>query len=264
MSEGAGPAKTPPADPGFQGRIALVTGATRGIGRACALALAASGVKIIAVGRTQGALEALDDAIRAAGAEAATLVPMDLLNGDGIDQLGYEIFQRHGRLDILVHAAAVLGGLRPAAHIPPKLWDEVLAVNLTAPFRLIRSLEPLLKASPSGRAIFLTSGRARRPKAFWGAYAATKAAQEALVRCWADEVDGSPLRVLILDPDIMRTRMREQAYPGEDPATLTDPSEIGPLIVELACGDDDPGPPDAPVRFAAWKAARAGASPGTP
>jgi NAD(P)-dependent dehydrogenase (short-subunit alcohol dehydrogenase family) len=235
------------------GRVALVTGATRGIGRASALALGEAGAHVIAVGRTQGALEELDDAIRAYGGERATLVPMDLANGAGLDQLGFEIFQRHKKLDILVHAAAMLGGLRPVAHIPPELWDKIVAVNLTSVFRLIRSLEPLLKASDAGRAIFLTSGRAQRPKAFWGSYAATKAALEALVRCWADEVDGSPLR----------TKMREQAYPGEDPATLTDPVEIGPLIVELA-RSVDPGPPIGSVKFTDWKSERAAVSPGTP
>ncbi len=245
------------------GRIALVTGATRGIGRAGALALGEAGAHVIAVGRTQGALEDLDDAILAVGGERATLVPMDLTNGPGIDQLGLEIFQRHQRLDILVHAAAMLGGLRPVAHIPPELWEKILATNLTVAFRLIRSLEALLKASEAGRAIFLTSGRANRPKAFWGSYAATKAALEALVRCWADEVDASPLRAILLDPGAMRTKMREQAYPGEDPATLTDPVQIGPLIVELALAND-PGPPTGVVKFIDWKSARAAAWPGTP
>ncbi len=201
------PEPTPP----LAGRIALVTGATRGIGHAAALALAAAGAHIIAVGRTQGALEALDDAIQAAGGARATLVPMDLANGAGIDELGLAIQQRHGRLDILVHAAAMLGGLRPAAHIPPALWDKVVAVNLTSIQRLIRSLEPLLRASDAGRAIFLTSGRAVRPKAFWGAYAATKAGLEALVRCWADEVEVSAIRAVLIDPGAMRTRMPAEA-----------------------------------------------------
>jgi NAD(P)-dependent dehydrogenase (short-subunit alcohol dehydrogenase family) len=241
--------------PLLAGRTALVTGATRGIGRAAALALGGAGAHVIAVGRTQGALEDLDDAIREAGGARPTLVPMDLTNGVGIDQLGGEIFQRHRKLDVMVHAAAVLGGLRPVGHIPPDIWDKVVATNLTCVFRLIRSMEPLLKASDAGRAIFLTSGRAVRPKAFWGSYAATKAGLEALVRCWADEVDGSPLRAVLLDPGAMRTRMREQAYPGEDPATLPDPADIGPLIVELASGPD-PGPPQKTVTFADWTSAR--------
>lgn len=245
-------------------RVALVTGATRGIGRACALALGAAGAHVIAVGRTQGGLEDLDDAILAAGGERATLVPMDLTNGPGFDQLGLEIFKRHKRLDVLVHAAAALGGLRPVAHIPPALWDSLLATNLTAVFRLIRSLESLLTASDAGRAVFFTSGRARHPKAFWGSYAATKAAMESLVRCWADEVDGSPLRIAILDPGPMRTKMREQAYPGEDPATLTDPAEIGPLIVELTGASSDPGPPDQIVSFTAWRSARRRRRPAKP
>lgn len=255
--------QAPDSDRPLAGRIALVTGATRGIGRASALALGAAGAHVIAVGRTQGALEDLDDAVLAAGGERATLVPMDLTNGAGVDQLGFEIFQRHKRLDILVHAAAMLGGLRPVAHIPPELWDQALATNLTAVFRLIRSLEPLLKASEAGRAIFLTTGRARRPKAFWGSYAATKAAMESLVRCWADEVGGSPLRIVILDPGAMRTKMREQAYPGEDPDTLTDPEEIGPLVVELAGASSKLVPPDQVVSFTNWRAALGGARPAT-
>ena len=143
---------------------------------------------------------------------------MDLAKGDGIDQLGLAIFERHRRLDVLVHAAAMLGGLRPVTHIPPVLWDRIMATNLTCVFRLIRSLEPLLRASDAGRAIFLTSGRAERPKAFWGSYAATKAGLEALVRCWADEVDSSNIRAVLLDPGVMRTKMRAEAFPGEDKA----------------------------------------------
>lgn len=245
------------------GRIALVTGASRGIGRASALALGQAGAHVIAVGRTQGGLESLDDAIRAAGGERATIVPMDLTHGPGIDQLGWEIFQRHRRLDVLIHAAAMLGGLRPVSHIPPELWDTAMATNLTSVFRLIRSLEPLLKASDHGRAIFLTSGRAAHPKAFWGAYAATKAGLEALVRCWADEVDSSPLRTVLLDPGPMRTRMRQQAYPGEEPDTLPDPGEIGPLIVELALAVA-PGPTTQNVAFRDWRFERAAAAPEKP
>lgn len=237
------------------GRVALVTGATRGIGRACALALGEAGAHVIALGRTQGALEELDDALRARTGRGATLVPLDIADGAAIDALGGAIFQRHGKLDILVHAAGMLGGLRPVAHIPPELWDRIVSVNFTSVFRLIRSLEPLMRASEAGRAIFVSSGVAVRPKAFWGSYAATKAALEALVRSWADEVDVSPLRVSIVNPGPMRTRMRAEAYPGEDPQTLPEPSEIAPLILEL-CLSRDPGAPDGTIDFRAWWAAR--------
>lgn len=225
------------------GRIALVTGATRGIGCATAKALGARGAQVIAVGRTQGALEELDDAIRAKNGQAATLVPMDLAKAEGIDQLGFEIFERHRRLDILVHAAAVLGGLRPLAHMPPEHWDRLMAVNLTAAYRLIRSLDPLLRASQSGRALFLTCEQARQSLPFWGAYAATKVGLEALARAWADEVDGSPLRILLADPGAARTALRHQAYPGEDKMALADPQDIGDWIVELIASPVDPGLP---------------------
>jgi NAD(P)-dependent dehydrogenase (short-subunit alcohol dehydrogenase family) len=237
------------------GRIALVTGASRGIGHACALALAGAGAHVIAVARTQGGLEALDDEILAATGEHATLVPMDLTNGAGMDQLGLAIHQRHGKLDILVHAGAMLGGLWPVSHIDPKQWDKVVSTNLTSAYRLIRSTEPLLKQSDAGRAIFLTSGVAARPRAFWGGYAATKAAMEALVRCWADEIEHSNVRAVLLDPGVMRTRMRAEAMPGEDPLTLPEPSEIGPMIVELALSN--PGLPTSAVKFSDWAAARA-------
>ncbi|MDP1632049.1 MAG: SDR family NAD(P)-dependent oxidoreductase [Caulobacter sp.] len=237
----------------LEGRVALVTGATRGIGREAALGLARAGAHIIALGRTQGALEALDDAIFAETGQHATLVPIDLRQPEGLDPLGAAIHERWGRLDIMVHAAAVLGGLTPTGHIDPKRWDEALAVNLTATWRLIRAMEPLLRASEAGRSIFLTSGRAVRPKAFWGAYAATKAGMEALVRCWADEMEETPVRAVLLDPNSMRTRMRAEAYPGEEPATVTDPAEIAPLIVQLAHADL--GLPHKTVVFSDWKAA---------
>jgi NAD(P)-dependent dehydrogenase (short-subunit alcohol dehydrogenase family) len=237
------------------GRIALVTGASRGIGRASALALAKAGAHVIATARSQGGLEELDDEIRALTGERATLAPMDLVDGDGADQLGLAIHQRHARLDVLVHAGAILGGLTPVSHIDPPSWDRTIAVNLTSTYRLIRSLEPLLRQSHAGRAIFLTTGRAARPKAFWGAYAATKAGMEALVRCWADEIEQTQVRAILVDPNIMRTRMRAEAFPGEDPETLTDPAEIGPMIVELALSN--PGLPTETVKFNDWKAARA-------
>ena len=218
-------------------KIALVTGASRGIGRAAALAISSAGAHVVAVARTQGGLEDLDDAIKAATGESATLVPMDITEGNGLDQLGLALHQRFGRLDILVHAAAILGPMTPVAHIEPKHWDRVVAVNLTASYRLIRTTEPLLRASEAGRAIFLTTGRVARPKAFWGPYGITKAGLEHMVRTWADELEQTKVRAVLLDPGVMRTAMRAEAMPGEDPLTLPEPSEIGPLIVKLAQAD---------------------------
>jgi len=232
-------------------RIALVTGASRGIGRAAALALAKAGAHVIAVARTQGGLEELDDEVRAATGQGATLVPLDIAEGSGLDQLGYQIHQRFGRLDVLVHAAAILGPMTPVSHIEPTHWDRVVAVNLTASYRLIRTTEPLLRAAPAARAIFLTSGVAAHPRAFWGPYAITKAALEAMVRTWADELEKTSVRGVLLSPGPMRTRMRAEAMPGEDPQTLPEPAEIGPLVVELALADL--GLPIKPVSFAAWK-----------
>ncbi len=234
----------------LDGLIALVTGATRGIGRAAALALAAAGAHVIAVGRTQGALEELDDAILAATGARATLVPLDLSHGDSADGLGRAIYERWGKLDILVHAAGILGELTPVAHLEPKVWDRTISVNLTSSYRLIRSMEPLFKRAPQARAIFLTSGLATKPRAFWGVYAATKAGLEALVSCWADELEHTEIRSVLLNPGPMRTKMRATAYPGEDPMTLPDPSEIGPMVVELAL--PDMAPPFR-VAFADWK-----------
>jgi NAD(P)-dependent dehydrogenase (short-subunit alcohol dehydrogenase family) len=234
-------------------RIALVTGASRGIGRAAAKALAGAGAQVVAVARTQGALEELDDEIRAAGGVRPTLVPTDISDGGNLDQLGYSLHQRHGRIDILVHAAAILGPLTPVSHIEPAHWDRVFAANATATYRLIRATERLLKASDSGRAIFLTTSVAARPRAFWGPYGASKAAMEAIVRSWADEVEHTNVRAVLLNPSAMRTKMRAEAMPGEDPATLPDPSEIGPLIVELTQGDR--GQPASVVQFSDWKAA---------
>jgi NAD(P)-dependent dehydrogenase (short-subunit alcohol dehydrogenase family) len=241
----------------LSGKIALVTGASRGIGRACAQALAVAGAHVVAVARTQGGLEELDDAVRAATGQSATLVPLDIADGAGLDQLGYAIHQRFGRLDVLVHAAAVLGPLTPVSHIEPDHWDRVMAINLTGTYRLIRSTERLLRASESGRAIFFTTGRVARPKAFWGPYGVSKAGVEHMVRTWADELENTTVRAALVDPNIMRTRMRAEAAPGEDPSTLPDPSEIGPLIVELA--QAELGLPDQTITFADWK--RAGRVP---
>ena len=178
---------------------------------------------------------------------------MDIAEDGALDQLGGAIHQRFGRLDILVHAAAILGPLTPVAHIDPKAWDRVMATNLTASWRLIRSMEPLLRASETPRAIFVTSSRAVHPKAFWGPYGVSKAGLEHLVRTWADELEQTKVQAVILDPGAMRTKMRAEAMPGEDPSTLPDPSEIGPLVVELA--QADLGLPTASVAFAAWKTA---------
>jgi len=242
-----------PHVPPLSEKIALVTGASRGIGRAAALALAAAGAQVVAVARTQGGLEELDDEIRQASGRPATLVPLDIADGDALDQLGLALHQRFGRIDILVHAAALLGPLTPVSHIEPKHWERVLAVNVTASYRLIRTTEPLLRASDAGRAIFLTSSRAQQPRAFWGPYGASKAAVENLVRTWADELEQTPIRAVLLDPGAMRTRMRAEAMPGEDPDTLPDPAEIGPLMVELAKADL--GLPHLNVAFADWKTA---------
>ncbi|HVI32970.1 SDR family NAD(P)-dependent oxidoreductase [Phenylobacterium sp.] len=234
-------------------KIALVTGASRGIGRAAAVALAKAGAHVVAVALNQGGLEDLDDEIRAETGKSATLVPLDIGDGDALDHLGYALHQRYGRLDILVHAAGVLGPITPVAHIEPKHWDRVMAVNLTGTWRLIRTTEPLLRAAPQARAIFLTSGKAAKPAAFWGPYGASKAAMENLVRTWADELEKTNIRAVLLNPGPMRTRMRAEAMPGEDRETLPDPSEIGPLILELA--QADLGLPHVTVAFDAWKTA---------
>jgi NAD(P)-dependent dehydrogenase (short-subunit alcohol dehydrogenase family) len=235
----------------LNGKIAVVTGASRGIGRECALALAKAGAHVVAIARTEGALTELDDEIRAATGQPATLVPLDVADGDALDGLGLALFQRFGRIDVLVHAAAILGPMTPVSHIEPKHWDRVVAVNLTATYRLIRSFEPLLRAAETARAIFFTTGRVARPKAFWGPYGITKAGLEHMVRTWADEIEQSNVRAVLLDPNTMRTKMRAEAMPGEDPATVTDPAEIGPLIVELA--QADLGQPSANVVFSEWK-----------
>jgi NAD(P)-dependent dehydrogenase (short-subunit alcohol dehydrogenase family) len=237
----------------LENRIALVTGATRGIGQAIALGLAEAGAHVIALGRTQGALEALDDAILAATGERATLVPIDLRRPEGLDPLGMAIHERWGKLDIMVGAAGLLGALTPVGHLDPKAWEQIIAVNLTANWRLIRSMDPLLRASDAARAIFLSSGVAQKPRAFWGGYAASKAGLEALVATYADEMDTTSVRALCVNPGAMRTKMRAGAYPGEDPLTLPAPEEIVPLIVELARPDLEP---PAYVNFRDWAAAR--------
>lgn len=217
----------------FEGRIALVTGATRGIGRAIALQLAREGAHVIAVGRTRGGLEEIDDEIKTAGG-IATLVALDLRKGADLDALGPSLYARWGKLDVLIANAGVLGPVSPLGHVGEADWNEVIDVNLTANWRLIRTLDPLLRKSDAGRAVFLTSGAARRPRAYLGPYAASKAGLEALVKSWADEVANSTLRVNIANPGPTRTSMRAKVMPGEDPMTLPTPDEQGAKIVELA------------------------------
>jgi NAD(P)-dependent dehydrogenase (short-subunit alcohol dehydrogenase family) len=213
-------------------RIALVTGASRGIGRAAAVALAAAGHHVICVARTVGGLEEADDAIRAAGG-SATLVPLNLRDGEALDRLGASIFERWGRLDAFFGNAGVLGALSPLTHLEPKLFDELLAVNITANWRLIRSLDPLLRQSDAGRVLFVSSSLARRPRAFWGGYAMSKAALESLALTYAAECDATHIRVNILNPGATRTAMRARAMPGEDPSVLPTPEDVAPLVVQM-------------------------------
>ncbi len=213
-------------------RIAVVTGASRGIGRACAVALAKAGAHVVAVARTVGGLEELDDAVRAAGG-AATLVPLDVRDGDGIDRLGAALFERFGRVDALLGNAGVLGLMAPLAHVPPKVWDEAVAVNVTANYRLIRSFDALLRASPAGRAVFMSTGAARSHRPYWGSYSATKAALESMALIYAAECEGTNVRVNVFNPGPVRTAMRAKAFPGEDPMTLPAPEDVAPKIVEM-------------------------------
>lgn len=217
----------------LDGRIALVTGASRGIGRAAALALANAGAHVVAVARTQGALEDLDDEICRAGG-SATLVPLDLTDYAGIDRLGAGLFERFGRLDILIGNAAILGPLSPLGHIDLHSWDQLLAVNVTANWRLIRAMDLLLQKSDAGRAIFVTSGAARAHKAYWGGYAITKSALEQMVKTYAAENVKTEVTANLLDPDRVATAMRTKAMPGEDPATLPKPAALGPQFVAMS------------------------------
>ena len=221
------------ASPDLSGRVALVTGASRGIGYFVARELAAAGAHVVAVARTVGGLEELDDEIRAAGGQA-TLVPLDLTDMAGIDRLGGAIHERWGKLDVLVANAGILGVIAPLGHVEAKVFEKVMAVNVTATWRTIRSVDPLLRLSDAGRAILLSSGAAHSARAFWGPYAASKAAVEAMGRSWADETKNSPLRVNCVNPGATRTAMRAQAMPGENPQTLPHPSEVAASIVALA------------------------------
>ncbi len=219
--------------PDLSGRIALVTGASRGIGYFLAKGLAECGAHVIAVARTQGGLEELDDEIKKAGG-AATLVPLDLTDMQGIDRLGGAIHERWGKLDILVANAGVLGTISPIGHVEAKVFDRVMAVNVTAVWRLMRTTDPLLRASDAGRAIILSSGAAFKCKPYWGPYSASKAAVEALARTWAAESAAFGLKVNAVDPGATRTAMRAQAVPGEDPMTLPHPQDVAEAILPLA------------------------------
>ncbi|MGV8939508.1 MAG: SDR family NAD(P)-dependent oxidoreductase [Allorhizobium sp.] len=217
-------------------RIALVTGASRGIGYFTALELAKAGAHVIACARTVGGLEDLDDAIKAAGG-SATLVPFDLSDMNAIDALGASINERWGKLDIFVANAGMLGTISPIGHVEAKVFERVMNLNVTATWRLIRSLEPLLVKSDAGRALILSSGAAHKCRPFWGPYSASKAAVEALARTWAAETQRLPLRILSVDPGATRTAMRAQAMPGEDPDTLQHPSVVAKALTGL-CGPE--------------------------
>ncbi|KWV56434.1 MULTISPECIES: SDR family NAD(P)-dependent oxidoreductase [Rhizobium] len=221
----------------LEGKIALVTGASRGIGYFTALELAKAGAHVIACARTVGGLEDLDDAIKAAGGSAATLVPFDLADMNAIDALGASIFERWGKLDILVANAGVLGVISPIGHVEAKTFEKVMNINVTATWRLIRSVDPLLSRSDAGRAVILSSGAAHKCRPFWGPYSASKAAVEALARTWAGETQRTPLRITSVDPGATRTAMRAQAVPGEDPETLPHPSEVAKAILPLVGPD---------------------------
>lgn len=225
----------------LSGKLALVTGASRGIGAATGLALAQAGAHVVLTARTEGGLTEVDDRINTAGG-TATLAPFDLTDGDAVDRLADAIGKRWGRLDILVLNAATLGTLSPVGHAMPKDFDRVMALNLTASFRVLRACDPLLRLAPAGRVVALTSSVARNPRAYWGPYAASKAALETLVDCYAEEVGGiTNIRCAIVDPGATRTAMRGEAFPGEDPAKLKDPEAVGLAILTLLAEDFETG-----------------------
>jgi len=216
----------------MDGRIALVTGASRGIGRAAAIALGSAGAHVICAARTVGGLEETDDEIRKAGG-TATLVPLNLRDFDAIDRLGASIFDRWGRLDAFLGNAGVLGQLTPLAHLEPKTFQEVIEVNLIANWRLIRSLDPLLRQSDAARVLFVTSGAARKHTPYWGAYAVSKSALENLALTYAVECEPTNIKVNLINPGPMRTLMRRKAMPGEDPAYLVNPEDMAYKVVEM-------------------------------
>ncbi len=216
----------------LENRVAVVTGASRGLGRAIAMTLAKQGAHVIATARTQGGLEELDDEIKAIGG-TATLVPADIKDFPAIDRLGAAIFERWKKLDILIGNAGILGKLTPLGHLEPKVFEDVMAVNVTANYRLIRSLDPLLRASAAGRTIFVTSGLAQKCFPYWGPYSISKAALEAMVRTYAAECETTNIRANCFSPGAMRTKMRAQAMPGEDPETLPAAEEVAEQIIAM-------------------------------
>lgn len=217
-------------------KIALITGASRGIGAAVAIRFAQEGAHVVLAARTVGGLEAVDDAIRAAGG-AATLVPLDLRQMDMIDTLGAQLYERFGKLDILVGNAAQLGSLSPVAHGSPAEVEDVFTINTLANFRLLRACDPLLRRAAAGRVIMVTSGAATRPVPYWGPYAASKIALEHLTLTYAEEVKSTPIRANLIDPGAVATRMRAKAFPGEDPASLPTPDSVTEWFVRLAMAD---------------------------
>ena len=218
--------------PRFDGKVALVTGASRGIGRAIAKALALQGAHVVALARTKGGLEDLDDELKAAGA-AISLLRLDLREGGQIDNLGPTLYERWQRLDIFVGNAGILGPLSPLGHISEADWTQTLNINVNANWRLLRTLDPILRLSPAGRVLFMTSGAAENCRAYWGPYSVSKAALDALAKTYAHEVQSTPVRVNLLNPGRLRTRMRAKAYPGEDESTLLPPEAIVPLALSL-------------------------------
>jgi NAD(P)-dependent dehydrogenase (short-subunit alcohol dehydrogenase family) len=218
--------------PRFDGKVALVTGASRGIGRAIAKALALQGAHVVALARTKGGLEELDDELKELGAKIS-LIKLDLREGAQIDNLGPTLYERWQRLDIFVGNAGILGPLTPLGHISEANWTETLNINVNANWRLIRTLDPIMRLAPAARVLFLTSSAARNCRAYWGPYSVSKAALEALAKTYAHEVQSTPVRVNLLNPGAVRTRMRAKAYPGEDESTLPAPEEIVPLALSL-------------------------------
>jgi NAD(P)-dependent dehydrogenase (short-subunit alcohol dehydrogenase family) len=221
------------------GKIALVTGASRGIGKAVAKLFAREGAELILVARTTGGLEELDDEIRQINGKTSLLVPLDLREFEAIDRLGYALYERYKRLDVLVGNAGDLGTLAPLGHIDPAEFQRIMDLNLTANWRLIRSLDPLLRQSEAGRAIFVSSSVGSQARPFWGTYSVSKAALEMLVKIYAEEIKQTRIRANIIDPGRTRTGMRAAAYPGEDPMTLPTPEQIAEKFLPLACADVD-------------------------